>query len=145
MAVTQEPFTDKAKAGRAGRSNAKRPTNSAAICWASAALPPLPKIKSLFPRFSACTRMALTFAAVDISSLLLSMDCFVAIDASIKELTRRSKSVVSFIHSCRFHDGFSRPGVAFAAPLSPSLPPRQAGVYVRGHFADRVSAIYLFV
>ena len=29
MAVTHEVFTDKANAGRAGRSNAKRPTSSA--------------------------------------------------------------------------------------------------------------------
>ncbi len=39
----------RAIAGRGGRSMIYRLTNSAARCWASAALPPFPKKKSLFP------------------------------------------------------------------------------------------------
>src|SRR6266550_1273836 len=82
MAVTQELFTDKAKAGKAGRSNAKRPTSSAAICCASAALPPLPNSKTLSP-----CRNALT-----------SSSCFVVIDASINSVTRGMKSFACFMH-----------------------------------------------
>ena len=41
-------------AGRARSFNLKRPTNSAAMCWASAALPPLPASRNLLPARSAC-------------------------------------------------------------------------------------------
>src|SRR5258706_8646153 len=98
MAVTHELFTDKANAGKAGRSNAKRPTSSAAMCCASAALPPFPNKRALFPCLSAFTRTSLTFATVNTTSVLRSRLCFVAIDASISSLTRGSKSFVCFIH-----------------------------------------------
>ncbi len=39
--------------GEGARSSMKRPTNSAAMCWASAALPPLPASRTLPPLFSA--------------------------------------------------------------------------------------------
>src|SRR2546429_176989 len=98
MAVTQELFTDKAKAGKAGRSNAKRPTSSAAICCASAALPPLPNSKTLSPCRNALTSSSDTFAIVERVSLLRNSSCFVVIDASINSVTRGMKSFACFMH-----------------------------------------------
>src|SRR5712692_1147676 len=48
-AVSTEVLVVSAMAGMAGRSSRKRTTNSAARCWASAALPPLPNSTSLPP------------------------------------------------------------------------------------------------
>src|ERR1051325_117486 len=53
MLVIAEVSVVNASAGRGGRSMRKRLTNSAAMCCASAALPPLPKIISLLPRRNA--------------------------------------------------------------------------------------------
>jgi hypothetical protein len=47
MLVMMDVSVVRAIAGSGGRSNMKRLTNSAAICWASAALPPFPQIMSL--------------------------------------------------------------------------------------------------
>ena len=47
--VIMEVSVVRAMAGSGGRSMIYRLTNSAARCWASAALPPFPKKKSLFP------------------------------------------------------------------------------------------------
>jgi hypothetical protein len=88
LEVTQELFSDKANAGKGGRSKAKRPTSSAAMRCASAALPPLPNNKALFPCLSASTRSSLTFSTVNRTSVLRSRVCFVAIDASINLLMR---------------------------------------------------------
>src|SRR6266566_776746 len=99
MAVTHDVFTDKAKAGKAGRSNANRPTNSAAMCWASAALPPFPNRRALFPSWSALIRTSLTFATIDTRTELRTSSCFVAIEASTSLITRGSKSLVVFINA----------------------------------------------
>src|ERR687883_290100 len=48
----------RATAGSERRSSRKRPTNSAARCCASAALPPLPKNRSLLPAASALVHAA---------------------------------------------------------------------------------------
>jgi hypothetical protein len=53
MAVSAEVSVVRAMAASGVRSSMKRPTNSAAMCWASAALPPLPMIKSLLAERSA--------------------------------------------------------------------------------------------
>src|SRR5258706_9475052 len=53
MAVNVDVFAVSARAGKARRSMRQRPTNSAARCCASAALPPLPMISNRFPRPSA--------------------------------------------------------------------------------------------
>src|SRR4026207_1702419 len=55
MPVSAEESVVKAIAGNGGRSMRKRLTNSAAICCASAALPPLPKINNLLPLPKAVT------------------------------------------------------------------------------------------
>src|ERR1700674_2992360 len=112
MDVTHEVFTDRASAGRAGRSNAKRPTSSAAICCASAALPPLPNRSALFPCLSALTKISQTFATVNKTSELRSMPCFVAIDASINSRTRCSNSLVCFIQLSVFKRQLRVQGVA---------------------------------
>src|SRR5262245_22529549 len=49
MAVSAEVSVVSAMAGSGRRCRVIRPTNSAATCWASAALPPLPKSSSLWP------------------------------------------------------------------------------------------------
>src|SRR5215472_6586784 len=98
MAVTHDVFTDNAKAGKAGRSNAKRPTNSAAICCASAALPPLPKSSSLFPLLMAASDTSLTRAIDEISTVSPSSLCLTAIDPSIDFAALCSKSAVWFMY-----------------------------------------------
>src|SRR6266705_230150 len=118
MAVTHEVFTDKVNAGKAGRSNAKRPTNSAAMCWASAALPPFPNRRALFPCCRALIRTSLTFATTDTRAELCSRSCFVAIEASISLITRGSKSLACFIH-----------------------PPRQGSFHIREDFDGQDSKI----
>ena len=50
-----EVSVDSATAGKALRSARKRPTNSPAMCWASAAEPPLPHRYSVPPARSDCT------------------------------------------------------------------------------------------
>jgi hypothetical protein len=57
MLVTIELSVVRAIADSAGRSSRKRFTSSAAICWASAALPPLPKSK-IFPPARKAPEMA---------------------------------------------------------------------------------------
>src|ERR1700722_15693303 len=97
MAVTQELFTERANAGKAGRSKAKRPTSSAAICCASAALPPFPNRITLFPCCNDATKISLTLPIVATSSELPSMVCFVARETLINSVTRWPNSPVSFI------------------------------------------------
>src|SRR4051812_43734854 len=53
MAVRLDTLSDRASAGRAARSSRNRPTNSPAMCSASAALPPLPTIRILLSAASA--------------------------------------------------------------------------------------------
>lgn len=53
MDVSTEESVVSAMAGSGGRSIRNRLTNSAAQCWASAALPPLPASKILPPRATA--------------------------------------------------------------------------------------------
>ena len=54
-------------AARPGRSRSKRPTNSAAKCWASAAEPPLPQARTLPPPVMQPTS-ALTASAIGLLS-----------------------------------------------------------------------------
>jgi len=49
VAVIAELSVVSAIAGSGGWSNIRREMNSPAMCWASAALPPLPAISSLLP------------------------------------------------------------------------------------------------
>jgi len=49
MLVSTDVSVVRAMAGRGGRSMRKRFTNSPAMCWASAALPPFPKSRTLLP------------------------------------------------------------------------------------------------
>src|SRR5208282_3189607 len=49
MAVRTEELVVSAQPERLARSRKNRPLSSAARCWASAALPPLPKNRILFP------------------------------------------------------------------------------------------------
>src|SRR4030066_2398625 len=61
MAVRQDVSVVKAMAGRGGFSRRERPlTSSAAKCWASAALPPFPKMRTMPP---ARTLVAMAMAA----------------------------------------------------------------------------------
>ena len=61
MAVRQDVSVVKAMAGRGGFSRRERPlTSSAAKCWASAALPPFPKTRTMPP---ARTLVAMAMAA----------------------------------------------------------------------------------
>src|ERR1700686_2932150 len=66
MAVSGEVFAGNASAAEARRSIRYRPTNSAARCCASAALPPFPAISRRFPRLSA---WLIIFAAREISQI----------------------------------------------------------------------------
>src|SRR5215207_702796 len=64
MAVTADALSESERAGSARRSSMKRPTSSAAMCVASAALPPLPKRSTLPPsRRQAATRSAAAVTA----------------------------------------------------------------------------------
>jgi hypothetical protein len=68
-AVAVETFWPSASARIGRRSAWKRPTSSAAMCWASAAEPPLPHSISVPPRFSRATTNAATSAiSSDISA-----------------------------------------------------------------------------
>src|ERR1035438_4633199 len=49
MAVRTEELVVSAQPERLARSRKNRPLSSAAMCWASAALPPFPKNRILFP------------------------------------------------------------------------------------------------
>ena len=62
MAVIADVSTVSATAASGSRSPRKWPVSSAAKCWASAALPPLPNVTSLPPRSSAPTRSAASAA-----------------------------------------------------------------------------------
>ncbi|SRR6266699_2320860 len=81
MAVMLEVFTDRAIEGREGRSKANRPTSSAAMCYASAALPPLPKRRILFPGVSALTKSSQAWARVVRTSII----SLIIIRAAIQE------------------------------------------------------------
>src|SRR5206468_2894824 len=73
-------------AGQAFRSRSNRPTNSAAICWASAALPPFPRRMSFPPDRK---HSIIQLAAVSICSTMLeSTDCLTAM------LSLRQSSIV---------------------------------------------------
>ena len=74
--VRAEESVVSAMAGKPARSTSKRPTSSAAICWASAALPPLPHSRILLPRRRASTTLwaaaAMSAARVWASACLVS-------------------------------------------------------------------------
>ena len=99
MAVTHDVLTDNAKAGRAGRSKANLPTNSAAMCCASAALPPFPNSSTLLPCWNASTRISLTLAMSITTSALRSNRSFTVIEARIDSTTRASKSQVGIVYA----------------------------------------------
>jgi len=67
MLVRMEVSVVRASAASAGRSTAKRLTNSAARCCASAALPPLPKNRRVPPDLRAATNAAATASTVEAS------------------------------------------------------------------------------
>src|SRR5579871_245086 len=80
QAVRMEESVVRATARRAGRLAERRTTNSATRCWASAAEPPLPATRSLWP---ACIALAVSSAMVAIVSVMwrsASVACMVAMD-----------------------------------------------------------------
>jgi hypothetical protein len=83
MLVRIEVSVVRARAASGGRSMRKRLTNSAARCWASAALPPLPKNRTLRPAVRAA---AVVRAAARMDSALASTDA---------RFTRRLSSRIS--------------------------------------------------
>ena len=79
MLVITEESVVRAIAGRGGRSSMKRFTNSAAMCWASAALPPFPQIMSLRSAVNAWEIFSAKrdqVAAVLFDELLFDLDAF---------------------------------------------------------------------
>src|ERR1035438_45028 len=100
MAVRTEELVVSAQPERLGRSFRNRPLSSAARCWASAALPPLPKNRILWPErrhfvmASATSTTALKYAA-DSSRLCIT-------DAQSRILaTARACAVLGFIDNLR--------------------------------------------
>src|SRR5450432_2356985 len=116
----QEVSTVRASAGRAGRSKANRPTSSAAMCWASAALPPLPKRRILFLALSEEMRRVATLAIADRACEFLSNDRFAAIDAAMVLLMRDSKSGTGFIAPLQGRAGRQTRTLAFFAACLPA-------------------------
>src|SRR5208283_5558077 len=100
MAVRTEEFVVSAQPERLLRSFRNRPLSSAARCWASAALPPLPKNRTLFPerRLFVIASATLTTAlkyALDSSRLCIT-------DAQSRILaSARDSAVSAFIEPLR--------------------------------------------
>src|SRR5579864_3250676 len=88
MAVRTEELVVSAQPERLGRSFRKRPLNSAARCCASAALPPLPKNRILFPerRHFVIASATLTTASRYAGELIKV--CMSAVHSRILEIAR---------------------------------------------------------
>src|SRR5208283_3072763 len=67
-------------AGQALRSFWKRPTNSAAICWLSAAEPPLPQNNNLCPLFKAV--IIASAALMMEAKFFFKVSCLTSIDSA---------------------------------------------------------------
>ena len=98
IAVIHDVFTFSARAGRAGRSNANRPTNSRQ-CAVRPRRCRRYRTKPACCLFGASTKSSLIFATTDRTSALLRRSFFTAIDAWIERLTRFSKSSILVIQS----------------------------------------------
>src|SRR5438105_4331519 len=78
------------------RSTTNRPTNSAAKCWASAALPPLPKNRSLPP---ACKHLVISPAASKIAAPQSRATTALSVAPSRREELIRSMACSRFLIS----------------------------------------------
>src|SRR6202011_1796436 len=79
-AVRMEESVVRAMARRAGRLTVRRTTNSATRCWASAAEPPLPATRSLWPLRMAWAVSSPMVTMVSVMCWSLRTACIVVID-----------------------------------------------------------------
>ncbi len=119
IAVKIDVSVVKAIAAKPGRSRSKRPTNSAAKCWQSAAEPPLPHARILPP--SVRQSMACSIAAAIGSERMEAAFCLAKILSSNCAVTRALRFIqtyrmgltpnLKYIKSCYYSRCFQLQGL----------------------------------